>query len=93
MSERTVENSKILLVDDDQDLLFIYKSKISSWGNYEVETEHDPRQVRERLQNETFDLIISDIVLNIFYIYVFVILSFICSPTKGVILFIWKSTE
>lgn len=60
MSERTVENSKILLVDDDQDLLFIYKSKISSWGNYEVETEHDPRQVRERLQNETFDLIISD---------------------------------
>ena len=60
MSERTVENSKILLVDDDQDLLFIYKAKISSWGNYEVETEHDPRQVKERLQNETFDLIISD---------------------------------
>lgn len=53
------ENVKILIVDDDEDILFAFRLLVQKHVN-EVRTEKNPQQIPEILKQESFDLIFLD---------------------------------
>jgi len=62
--KETVPTKKmILLVDDDEDFLFIHSSLLSNHG-YEVITAESERECREKLENIKPDLIILDVMME-----------------------------
>jgi CheY-like chemotaxis protein len=61
--EPNSSHKKILLVDDDEDFLFIHSSLLSSHG-YEVITAESEKECREILETNTPDLIILDVMME-----------------------------
>lgn len=53
-------SKKILVVDDDPDLLALTKKILSDQG-YEIEVAYNGAQAKYKIENESFDLIISDL--------------------------------
>jgi len=54
-----LEKGKILIVDDEEDILHSFKVILEDEG-YTVETISDPVEALEMLKNEDFDLVLSD---------------------------------
>jgi len=54
-----LEKGKILIVDDEEDILHSFKVILEDEG-YKVETISDPVEALEMLKNEDFDLVLSD---------------------------------
>ncbi len=54
--------AKILLVDDNQDVLFVAKGALMSEG-HEITVALDGEECLEILQNKTFDLILLDVMM------------------------------
>ncbi len=55
-------DKRILVVDDDEDILEILKTMLGNRG-YEVEEAEDGETALERLESEQFDLLVLDIVM------------------------------
>ncbi len=51
--------TKILLVDDDEDFLFLIREYLESYG-FESDTADSAMQARKRLNRSRYDLVISD---------------------------------
>jgi DNA-binding NtrC family response regulator len=54
-------DGKILIVDDEKDMLVLLKRIITEKTRHIVETEYDPLKVVELLKNQQFDIIITDL--------------------------------
>ena len=54
-------DGKILIVDDEKDMLVLLKRIIEEKTNHIVETECDPLKVAELLKKQQFDIIITDL--------------------------------
>ncbi|HSW51125.1 MAG TPA: sigma-54 dependent transcriptional regulator [Bryobacteraceae bacterium] len=52
---------RILIVDDEKDMLALLRRMISEERDYEVTTEHDPRQAIERFRAKPFELVMTDL--------------------------------
>jgi CheY-like chemotaxis protein len=57
----TRKRPRILLVDDDADLLVLIESRLASLGSFDITTLSRPREVLNRIQEIRPDLIVSDI--------------------------------
>ena len=53
--------SRILIVDDERDMLALLKRIITEKTEYEVTAEHDPVRAIEIIHTEPFDLVITDL--------------------------------
>lgn len=53
---------KILLVDDDENLLWAYKMVLSDEG-FKVDTSTDPEEALEKIKSEQFNLLILDYMM------------------------------
>lgn len=58
--EQTMAKEKILLVDDEENLLMLYKQELLDEG-YQVVTAGDAREGIETIKREKLDLVIMDI--------------------------------
>lgn len=54
---------KVLVVDDEPDILYVIKARIESIG-HQVVTADDGEKAFEILKKERFDLVISDVVMR-----------------------------
>jgi DNA-binding NtrC family response regulator len=54
-------DGRILIVDDEKDMLVLLKRIITEKTKYIVETEYDPLKVAELLKKQQFDIIITDL--------------------------------
>lgn len=54
-------SGKILVVDDEKDMLLLLQRIISEEGGHELHTETDPFAALELLRNTSFDLVITDL--------------------------------
>jgi two-component system alkaline phosphatase synthesis response regulator PhoP len=61
--ETATSKKKVLLVDDDEDFLFIHSSLLNNHG-YEVITAESEKECREKLKTITPDLIILDVMME-----------------------------
>ena len=61
MSENTLENARILVVDDEVSNLKLMERMLTNQGCEFVTTISDPREVAARIENERFDLILLDL--------------------------------
>ena len=61
MSENTLENARILVVDDEASNLKLMERMLTSQGCEYVTAICDPRDVAGRIENERFDLILLDL--------------------------------
>ncbi len=52
---------KILIVDDEKDMLALLKRIIAEDTEYEVTTETSPLQALDRFKNQPFDMVITDL--------------------------------
>lgn len=57
-----MENRKILIVDDDQTLINILVSRVSSFG-FEVDTALDGREAAAILKKKSFPLVLTDMMM------------------------------
>ncbi len=56
------ENTRILVVDDDERVLFIMQATLNKLGNgIEVVTAGSGREALEKIKDTSFDLVISDV--------------------------------
>ncbi|NIP42536.1 MAG: response regulator [candidate division Zixibacteria bacterium] len=60
VDEKSVQSSKILIVDDEQIILNIASDVLKSEG-YEIETTQDPREALEKIKTKKFDFLLTDI--------------------------------
>jgi len=60
MPEPTMAKEKILLVDDEENLLMLYKQELLEEG-YQVVTAGDAREGIEKIKQEDLDVVIMDI--------------------------------
>jgi len=54
---------RILLVDDDSDIVLTFKKALEEYSQFEVDTFTDPLQALSRFKENTYDLLIIDIRL------------------------------
>lgn len=54
-------NGRILIVDDEKDMLVLLKRIVEEKTNHIVETEYDPLKVAALLRKQQFDIIIADL--------------------------------
>ena len=54
---------RILLVDDDSDIVLTFKKALEEYSQFEVDTFTDPLQALSRFKENTYDLLILDIRL------------------------------
>ncbi|RLC25254.1 MAG: sigma-54-dependent Fis family transcriptional regulator, partial [Deltaproteobacteria bacterium] len=54
-------DGRILIVDDEKDMLALLKRIIEEKSNHIVETEYDPLKVVEVLKKQQFDIVITDL--------------------------------
>jgi DNA-binding NtrC family response regulator len=52
---------RILIVDDEKDMLSLLRRMITEERDYEVVTEHDPRRALERFREQPAELVITDL--------------------------------
>ena len=55
--------AKILLVDDDEDILLFYSEVLSELGHVEVTLASNGQEALDRLSQSDFDLVITDICM------------------------------
>ena len=56
---------KILIVEDDTEMITLYKDMFKErLDTYEIQTEHNAESALKKLDEETFDLIILDIIME-----------------------------
>jgi CheY-like chemotaxis protein len=55
--------TRILVIDDEPDFSALFKENLEESGNYEVETENDPRRAVAHALNFQPDLIFVDVVM------------------------------
>ncbi|MFC2088028.1 response regulator [Calditrichota bacterium] len=55
-----IEKSKILIVDDETDVLETIKDSLEEYA-YQVDVEMDPQEALEKIKNNYYDLVITDI--------------------------------
>ncbi|HHM01422.1 MAG TPA: response regulator, partial [Caldithrix abyssi] len=56
------ERYRILIIDDEADVLQTIADSIRS-DRYVVQTESDPRRALDRLKNENFDIVLTDLMM------------------------------
>lgn len=54
---------KILIVDDDQEILDLLKANLERWGQVEVVTAGDPEEAKRKVVSEAPDLVVLDLVM------------------------------
>jgi DNA-binding response OmpR family regulator len=57
------EKTKILMIDDEQDLCFIVKANLEDTGNFAVVTTSNPLEAEDLIKRERPDLIMLDVVM------------------------------
>ena len=57
------KKSRILLVDDDYDIVFTFKKALEEYSQFEVDTFTDPIQALSRFKVNMYDLLVIDIRL------------------------------
>ena len=62
-SGKNDKKSRILLVDDDYDIVFTFKKALEEYSQFEVDTFTDPIQALSRFKVNTYDLLVIDIRL------------------------------
>jgi DNA-binding response OmpR family regulator len=62
-SGKNEKKSRILLVDDDYDIVFTFKKALEEYSQFEVDTFTDPIQALSRFKVNTYDLLVIDIRL------------------------------
>ena len=63
--QSSTQGKKVMIIDNDVDLLKVLTSKLTPWG-FKLTTLHDPRQFWDVLQAFTPDLLILDIEMTYF---------------------------
>jgi DNA-binding NtrC family response regulator len=56
-----VARARVLVVDDERDMLDVCRQILQKLPNTELEFEHDSTKAAERLGRETFDLLVTDV--------------------------------
>lgn len=54
---------KILIVDDDQEILDLLKANLERWGQVEVVTARDIDEAKQKVTSEVPDLVVLDLVM------------------------------